>query len=96
MDLLRLDQILATLALLSGTIFLLYSIIRRSRIPKMDLIISIEVAVFLIVAGVLDYLSLYGVKTIIDSALFFFLAFLALLITSVISLINKSRGSRRG
>lgn len=95
MDLLRLDQILATLALLFGAIFLSYLIIRKSRIPRMDRIIIIEVAVFLIVAGVLDYLNLYGVETRMASTLARWLFFSALLATSFISMISKSRGSKR-
>jgi len=96
MDLLRLDQILATLALLFGAIFLSYPIIRRFRIPRMDLIISIEAGVYLIVAGFLDYLSLYGVETRIASTLAGWLFSFAMLTTSVIFLINKSRSSRHG
>jgi len=95
MDLLRINQILATLALLYGIISLPYLIVRRSRFQKWDWIMNAELAVFLIVAGALDYLNLYGVKTAINSVSFFFFAFPALLATSIISFINKSKGSRR-
>jgi len=99
MDLLRLNQILATLALLSGAALLTYLIIRRSQIPRMDLIVTIEVVVFLIVEGVLNYLSLYGVETRITSTLdrwARWLFFLAVLTTSIIFMINKSINKSRG
>jgi len=93
------DQILATSALLSGAALLTYLIIRRSQIPRMDLIITIEVVVFLIVEGVLNYLSLYGVETRIVSTLdrwARWLFFLAVLTTSIIFMINKSINKSRG
>jgi len=88
-----LDQIFATSALLSGAALLTYLVIRRSQIPRMDLIVTIEVVVFLIVEGVLNYLSLYGVETRIVSTLdrwARWLFFIVVLITSVTFMINKS------
>jgi len=95
-DLLKQRQIWAILALSYGIAWLSFLIMRRSRIPKMAWIMNIELAIFLIVTGVLYCLDLYGVETGIAFGLAGWLFFFAVLTTIVVFSVNKLRGSRYG
>lgn len=95
-NLLEQRQILAILALSYGVAYLSLLIVYRSRFPKIAWIAQIELAIYLIVMGVLHGLYLYGVETGIAFGLATWLFTFAVLATSVLFLVNKSRGLRRG
>jgi len=88
--------ILVIWGLSTGVAILLLMIVYRSRIPKMSWTINIELAVYCIVMGVLNWLNMYGVDTMIAGGLAAWLFTFAVLTTIVVFLVNKSRGLKYG
>jgi len=95
MDLLGLRGISAILALSWGIAYLLFLVTYKSRfksrLQKMALVTNVELAIYLIVMGVLNWLYLYGVDVAIAFGLAGWLFLFALSATIVVFLVNKSR-----